>query len=369
MSLPLLSGCVAALALTCALPDAAAQTGVPPLPAVRSVVDLGLVQQNQYVNCRDGTYSARIGQRAVWTFNDTCLTARGVAGDQFIDNTLAWDRDFDASAGIRLEGDYEDRLGVPKRFVPFTENEIAFNAEHAPNEVVIWPGHIVPDPARRRALVFYGAVYRGSEIGFRGIGAGIAVASLDLKTVTRPPQNPDPAAPEPAYMWQRGEMSYTGGYLVEGEMLYAYGGEGRFFRTLVHVARVPLADALDKSRWTYWDGRTWQADPSKSEHVYVGGAAGDTLFWSDYLGAYVAVFQPYLSNDVFFRVAYRPEGPWSKPALLFTAQQGTDPSYAARVHAEYAKNGGQVQYVTYVKNMGLLSQQLPLVEVTFQKAE
>jgi len=47
--------------------------------------------------------------------------------------------------------------------------------------------------------------------------------------------------------------------------------------------------------------------------------------------------------------------------------QGTDPSYAARVHTEYAKNGGQVQYITYVKNTGFLAQELPLVEVTFGK--
>ena len=344
-----------------------AQPAVPPLPSIQSVVDLGLVQQNRFVNCRDGTYSALINGKAIWTFNDTCMSAGGVAGDQFIDNTLAWDADLDASQGIRLEHDHKDAMGVPKRFVPFTQNEIDFTARHAPNEVAIWPGQLVPDPKRKRALIFFGAVYRGSEIGFRGIGSGIAVASLDLRSVTRPVQNPDPDVAEPTYMWQRGEIAYTGGYLLEGDMLYAYGGVGVFLSTQVHVARVPLKDALDKSKWTYWNGQAWSTNPDDSKYVYVGGAAGDTLFWSEYLGAYVTVFQPFLSNDVYYRVSYRPEGPWSEQGYLFTAEQGTDPSYAARVHTEYARNGGQVQYISYVKNTGFLRQELPLVEVTFRK--
>jgi hypothetical protein len=342
---------------------------VPPLPTVRSVVDLGLVKQNRFVDCRDGTYSALIKGRVFWTFNDTCLSKGGDLGDQFIDNTLSWDNTLDARAGITLENDLKDSQGVPVRFVPFTERELAFSADHAPNELAIWPGHLVPDPARNRALIFFGTVYRGSDIGFQGVGAGIAVASLGLRKVTRPVQHPDPNAAEPTYMWQRGERSYTGGYLLEGDMLYNYGGEGQFLSTLVHVARVPLADALDKSAWRYYAGNgVWSENPADSKHVYVGGAAGDTLFWSEHLGAYVTVFMPFLSNDVFARVAYRPEGPWSDAVKLFTAQQGTDTSYAARVHTAYARDGGQVQYITYVKNTGFLRQELPLVEVTFDKA-
>ncbi|HSI56645.1 MAG TPA: DUF4185 domain-containing protein [Ideonella sp.] len=361
-------------ALACLAPALATAQAEPPppIPPITSVVNLGLVQQNPYVNCRDGTYSALIKGKALWTFNDTCLSNGGVLGDQFIDNTLAWDGSLDASKGISLEHDLKDSQGVPVRFVPFTANEIAFTAEHQPNELAIWPGHIVPDPKRNRALVFFGTVYRGAKIGFRGIGGGIAVMSLKTREVTRPVQSLDPNAPEPTYLWQKGERQYSGGYLLDGDMLYNYGGEGVFLSTLIHVARVPLADALDKSKWRYYAGNSagnsvWSESPDDSKSVYVGGAAGDTLFWSDYLGMYVTVFQPFLSNDVYYRVAHHPEGPWSEQALMFTAQQGTDPSYAARVHTAYAKNGGQVQYITYVKNTGFLSQELPLTQVTFGK--
>lgn len=365
---PLLTSLLAGLGLMCQVftAPAGAQELPPPIPPVVAVKPLGLVKQNKYVNCRDGTYSALIQGKPLWTFNDTCLSKGGVLGDQFIDNTLAWDGTRNAAKGIWLEHDLKDSQGVPTRFVPFTDYEIAFNASHAPNELAIWPGHIVPDPARDRALIFFGTVYRGSDIGFNGVGGGIAVLSLKDRTVSRPIQNPDPSVADRTYLWTGTEQQYSGGYLLVGDMLYNYGGRGKGLITQMHVARVPLSDALDKSQWRYYDGKGgWSTNPADSKYVYVGGAAGDTLFWSDHLGLFVTVFQPFLSNDVFYRVARHPEGPWSEQAYLFTAEQGTDPSYAARVHTEYAKDGGRVQYITYVKNTGFLSQELPLVEVTF----
>ncbi len=354
----------AALAL---LQSAFAAEAPPPIPPVVSVVEMGLVKQNKFVQCRDGTYSALVGKKAIWTFNDTCLAKGGDLGDQFIDNTLAWNTNLDASAGIRLDKDKHDSQNVPVRFVPFTAGEIAFTAAHQPNEIAIWPGHLVPDPARDRELIFFGAVYRGSDIGFNGVGAGIAVADPTFTTVTRPAQSLDPNAKEPSYMWAAGEQSYTGGYVLVGDMLYCYGGQGVGLVTHVHVARVPLADALDKTKWTYWNGTAWSTKNQKLATVYQGGAAGDTIFWDDYLGEFVTVYQPFQSNDVYYRVANHPEGPWSAATYLFTAQQGTDPSYAARVHTEYQEGGGQVEYITYVENTGFLAQQLPLVKVTFGK--
>lgn len=370
LPLPVSLLCTAALgALALGAPAFAAQAGElpPPIPPVVSVVEMGLVKQNKFVTCRDGTYSALVGNKAIWTFNDTCMSKGGVAGDQFIDNTLAWNTNLDASAGITLNKDLKDAQNLPVRFVPFTANEIAFTASHAPNEIAIWPGQLVPDPARNRELIFFGAVYRGSDIGFNGVGGGIAVADPTFTTVTRPVQSLDPNAAEPSYMWAAGEQAYGGGYVLVGDMLYCYGGSGVGVTTHVHVARVPLADALDKTKWTYWTGTEWSTKNQKLATVYQGGAAGDTIFFDHYLGVFVTVYQPFQNNDVFYRVANHPEGPWSAAAYMFTAKQGTDPSYAARVHTEYAEGDGATQYITYVENTGFLAQQLPLVKVTFGK--
>ena len=109
----------------------------------------------------------------------------------------------------------------------------------------------------------------------------------------------------------------------------------------------------------------WSDNPADSRSVYTGGAAGDTVFYNAYLGQYVTVYQAFLDNTVYYRVADRPEGPWSEQGVMFTAEQGTDPSYAARVHTAYQEGDGQVQYITYVKNTGFLQQTLPLTRVTF----
>jgi len=361
---PVALALVASLSTAPSSASPAAQAA-PALPPVTAVQSLGLVQQNPVVTCRDGTYSALLKGKVVWTFNDTCMSRGGVAGDQFIDNTLSWDSSRDASGGITLEHDLTDRQGVPKRFVPYTPQEEQFNANHAPNELAIWPGHLVPDPKRNRALVFFGTVYRGTEIGFNGVGAGIAVVDLKTLQVTRPVQNPDPTVPDRTYMWTGSEQSYTGGYLVVGDMLYSYGGSADFLSTRVHVARVPLASVLDKAAWQYYDANgTWTDTPDNLATVYFGGAAGDTLYWSEALGLYVTVYQTYLNNTVYYRVARAPEGPWSEPGVMFEAEQGTDPSYAARVHTAYAEDGGRTQYITYVKNTGFFGQELPLTKVT-----
>ena len=346
---------------------AGAQEAPPPIPPIEAAVEIGLVKQNVHVLCRDGLYSARVGRRSVWVFGDTCLDDGGVAGDNFIDNTLAWTTRLDASGGIRLNRDLADAEGVPVRFIPYTANELAVNAERAPNEIALWPGQIVDDPKRNRVLIFYGAVFRGSKIGFRPVGGGIAIADPYFKTVTRPIESLDPDAPEPTYMWWGAQRQYGGGSVLVGDMLYCYGGDSVGLSTHVHVARVPLADAVDKRRWQYWDGTAWTADEGDSATLYQGGAAGDTIFWSDWLGAYVTVYQRFLDNTVYYRVADRPEGPWSKEAVMFVARQGdaNDPSYAARVHTEMSEEGGRTIYVTYAMTTGLLRQSLPIEKVTF----
>lgn len=370
-SAPVRAALCGALAALSFCRSAAAGEVAPPLPTVVSATEIGIVKQNKFVHCRDGLYSALVGRKSVWTFGDTCLTNGGVAGDTFIDNSLAWTTNLDASSGIFLNKDLKDAQGVPVRFIPYTANELAINAERAPNEIALWPGQLVDDPARNRVLVFYGAVYRGAKIGFNPVGGGIAVANPDFSQVTRPVESLDPDAREPAYMWAGNEQEYGSGYVVDGELLYCYGGETVGLSKHVHVARVPLADATDKTKWTYWDGTAWSSANKKLATVYQGGAAGDTIFWSDFLGEYVTVYQHYLDNDVRFRVALHPEGPWSKEGFLFTARQGgaNDVSYAARVHTEMSANGGETIYITYAMTTGLLQQSLPLEQVVFARPE
>jgi len=204
------------LAVFGAAGGAAAQA--PPIPPVESVVDLGIVGQTPMVHGRDGTYSALVAGRSVWTFNDTPLAVPGQAGDNWVDNSLSWTNNLDASGGIVLEHDYLDATGAPAEFMPYTPWERAYNYTHDADhctadpcgaEFAMWPGHLVPDPARNRVLVFYGEIWRAPDHpGWKYIGSGIAVGTPGGK-MTRPHQNP--GSPTPTLMWTAmdGEVAWT----------------------------------------------------------------------------------------------------------------------------------------------------------------
>jgi hypothetical protein len=68
-----------------------------------------------------------------------------------------------------------------------------------------------------------------------------------------------------------------------------------------------------------------------------------------YVGGFLAVYSGIFSNDVFFRTAPRPEGPWSTPQRLFTGRhRAAGPTnYAAKEHPELARNGGRSLVVSY----------------------
>ncbi len=355
----------------------AADPGPPPIPPLLQVNNLGVIGQNPDIYGRDGTYSALVNGRSVWTFGDTPLAVPGQSGDHWVDNSLSWTNDLDASDGITLEHDHLDKTGAPAEFLPYTSAERRYNYLHDDDhcraipcgaEYALWAGHIVPDPTRNRVLLFYSEIWRKTgQPDWTYIGSGIAVKE-GSGPITRPIQNP--GSPNPTLMWTdaAGEVGLDGGYVIEGALLYAYGCKAGFLVMDCQVGRVPLAEALDKTQWRYYAGDgVWSANQSDAVIIFNGGAAGQTVFYVPYLGMYMAVYSGVFSDDVFYRVAWTPWGPWSEEAFLFTALPGWEGnfSYAGRAHPEFAEQDGRVQYITYVHTTGFLRFDLPLMQVVF----
>lgn len=375
------AGTAAALAFVASWPALAASP--PPIPPVLSVTAMGTVTQNPVIDGRDGTYSALIRGASYWAFNDTAMKQANASGKNFIDNTLSWATSLDATNGITLNRDLVDSTGVPTRFVPFTTAEAAFQYAHDPSHctappascgenLALWPGPIVFDPAGQQVIVPFGEIIRGGPIsGFPSVGAGLAIGPVYPNghfTLNRPIQNP--GAKYPTLMWGQGEVAYTDQAFILGSTYYAYGGKGVFVTTEDQLARVPVAQILNKSAWTYYAGNgVWSTDPNAAVAVFDGGAAGSSVFYNAYLGEWMAIYSGNFTNDVYYRVAYHPEGPWSAQALLFTGQTGyqNNSDYAGRAHPEFSPDGGQTQYVTYVHDTGFLQQDLPLTRVVFGK--
>jgi hypothetical protein len=346
----------------------------PPVPPVLSVTPLGTVIQNPDILGRDGTFSALVGGVSLWTFGDTPLTVPGKLGNHWDDNSMSWTTNLDASQGIDLSHDLLDDTGAPAEYLPYLPWEAKYNYEHDKNhctvkpcgaEFAMWDGPVVPDPDRDRVLFFYYELWRSpNKSGWTSVGSGIAVGTSNDQ-ITRPIEN---QGRTPTLMWGPNEVAYNCGALAVYNMLYAYGCTNGFLVTNVQVARVPLADALDKSQWTYYAGNgQWSTNPADAVVIFQGGAAANQVFYSPYLGLFMNIYNPALVNDLYYRVSRTPWGPWSDATFLYTGETpyGNNVDYTGQAHVELAQGNGQTQYVTYAHPTGFLTEDLPVLQVVF----
>jgi len=103
--MPASKTCLLAAVALVSISLAAQISAVPPLPTVVSVTSLGAVEQNPVIYGRDGTFSALIDGKSVWTFGDTPMSVPGILGNYWDDNSLSWTDNLDASHGIDLNHD------------------------------------------------------------------------------------------------------------------------------------------------------------------------------------------------------------------------------------------------------------------------
>ena len=353
---------------------ALAQTGPPPIPVLQSVTPMGIVTQDPLVQGRDGTYSALMNGKSVWLFNDTALTQNNASGTNFFSNSMAWATNLNASSGITLNGNYVDSSGAPAQFFPFLPWETQYNAEHSSSnctatpcgaEFAIWPGPLVPDVARNRALIFYDEIWRSPTYsGWINIGEGVAIWQ-DGK-ITRPVVNA--GSQYPTLMFTGTQVGFSAGWVTSGDMLYMYGNLGGFLIEDTQVAQVPLESVTTPSAWTYYAGNnTWSSSASDAVTVFNGGAAGSSIFYDTYLGMYVAIYSGVFNSNLYYCVSYQPWGPWSAQTQFYTGLAGyqNNADYAALAHPEFAQGNGQTEYVTYVQDTGFLAQQLQLLQIVF----
>jgi len=369
-----------AATLLAAAPAALAAAAAPPIPTV-TVTTAPNVQQDSAVLERDGTYSTDINGYSYWAFNDTALSAANASGENFFSNSLAWATSLSATNGITLNGNQVDSAGLPTQFIPFTAQEALFNSEHAKvgktcqelpcgEGLALWPGPIVYNPVNGQVIIPFAEIIRGGPIsGFDVIGGGISTGSVGPTgfTMTRPTEG---TGTDPALLWPNGTQMFTDQAFILNGYYYAYGGKNVFVTTEDLLARVPVSEVLDTADWTYYAGaETWSSSVKSAVPVFDGSASGSSVFYDQYLNEYVAIYSQNFSNNIYYAVAYNPEGPWSAPTLLAVGATGynNNADYAARAHPEFSPDGGQTIYVTYVQSTGAFGQDLPTLKVVFTR--
>lgn len=341
---------------------------------VASVTDLGAIESAQVIRGRDGGYSGVFDGRSVWLFGDTVLEQADEHGQSWHHNSWSWTSDLDASDGIDGFQERVDMAGAPRPLFPLTPSEQSFNDTHFGSGCseepcgarwAHWPGAIVSDSVRTRALVFYSKVYaEPGNFNFRAVGYSLAIWRDFEAEPERPEFGTVPG--HPTLLFSDVEPSFGSAAVIVDQTLYVYGRKGSSVRKPIHIARVPLERALDRGSWRYFAGSTgWVDDLDDSKSVFDGNDIL-SVFYSSHSATYIAVYSEPLSRDILLRSASCPEGPWSESTRLFRAMEPEGDSgwiYDALAHPEYTQGDDGAIYVTYSRATGFFESELRLVSV------
>jgi hypothetical protein len=344
----------------------------PPALRVAGARELGALAWERDVRWRDGGYSARVGERSVWVFGDTTADKNPDALPGFLNNTACATPDLDARDGLFPLVEHRDGDGYPHEFIPLTADERAHELEHGGpgcgdtcEGIALWPGPIVPDPARGRAFVFYSKLLqRPGELNITIIGTSLAVWDAALPEHAVRPEVA-PGSDEPTLLFRDGEAELAAAALADGEYLLAYACDGDGFDRPCRLARAPLADPLTRAAWQWHTRRgDWSSDPDDAAPLF-DGAPMMTVHHKPERGLYVAVYAAPGGTEIDLRTAPRPEGPWSDAETIHhpLAPLADSTVYGALFHPELQQDGGAVDYLTYyLGDTGTIQ----LVEIAWQ---
>jgi hypothetical protein len=332
-----------------------ALVGCTPAPELVVVAtrELGPLTTAEGVELREGGYSLFGFGRSVWLFGDTRLTAADADGVLTRDNGWSHTADLGATDGVDLFVTPTDAAGGPAELLTLTAEELAFNQQNQADgaRVMLRPLTGVRDDQGDRVLLFY-AKLRASGSGERTrIGVSIAVwTDLEFGPV-RPIL--DAGSDEPTLLFLEPEPQLGQAALIVGEQLYAYACSDELYHPCT-LARVELDAVFERAAWEFWTGHAWSEDPADA----VALIEADTIFTVTYnpeIHRYLGFYGERESGEILVRAAELPEGPWSAPTLVFTAESMIADVLA---HPEYRRGGGQFELLSF-----RVGSQLRLLEV------
>jgi len=206
-------------------------------------------------------------------------------------------------------------------------------------------------------------------LNFRHQGHSVAVWRTPDGPVERPRFDRYPGYP--TLMLSGDRDGFGSAAVASGDMGYIYGCEWHEAQrsNVCHVARVPLRDLLDWRAWRFLTADGGWSDRVEDAAAVFEGNSMMSVFRDPGRPRYLAVYSEPLGLRVLARAAPHPAGPWSEPAVLFTARAPVDGIgwvYDALAHPDLSPDGGRVIYVSYSHQTGPLASELRLVEVTLQ---
>lgn len=323
-----------------------------PAAAVIEGRELGVLRFPDSILGRDGGYSARFQGASVWLFGDTILSQPAADGLSWRSSTWSATSTEPTDGSLPIFEEPVDSRGAPSEFLPFTEEEAAYNSEQRLDRGdvnygtrwALWPGPIIPDPERKRALIFYGKFHaRPGEWNFNCVGRSIAVW---------PESEQLPVRQETEMLFPEGELEFGAAALAVDGWLYSFAYSDWSSGGECYLGRVALENALSRRSWRFYAGEdSWAEDWREARPVF-RGAPMMSAHWNSFLDRFQIIYSRPISNDIVHRTAYRIEGPWSREGRLFRSLPPADEekwNYSALAHSELEKNGGKSIYVSYYR--------------------
>lgn len=147
------------------------------------------------------------------------------------------------------------------------------------------------------------------------------------------------------------QINWGSAAFVEGGSAYVYGsrstGKKHDYGRELYVARVPIAQAIDRTKWRFWDGRAWQPDHTKARAILPASeGVSQTLSVSPTHGRYVIVSKKGgdLGDFVYTWSSNSPVGPWKGQAGVkapFGLEKG-ELKYSPLSHPEIPLRSGKL---------------------------
>src|SRR5579883_2965625 len=292
----------------------------------------------------DGVYSVALSsKRILWLFSDTWVGK--IRDGRRTDATIV-----NNSVGVQA--------GIDKRLT----YSIARGRDGKPAALIVpadgrgWFWLQAGVANRGRLFLFLNQVEKTDDksvFGFRSIG-------FWLGTVANPEKPPglwrveQVKMPNAVFSNERW-LAWGAAVLRVGDDLYVYGtderrGKGPPRRQMV-IARVPAASVGNFAAWRYFRDGVWGED-FRNASPLAGDIASEysvTPFGKGYLAVYT---ERGLSPRIMGRMASRPWGPWSAPAVLYECPEMSRDKkvfcYAAKAHPALSSDRDLV--VSYVVN-------------------
>ena len=353
------------------------EKGPPPDVWVKSATDLGVLETHSSITMRDGGYSTVFNGHSVWLYGDTFLDDENSDGYSLLSNTWSWTDNFDVNNEITGFQERLDDADKPQELLTLTDIEQAFNDLHNGENCeeqpcgarwALWPADIVVDPLTNWAYVFYQKVYaEPGDFNFDRVGHSVALWKEFDTTPERTVFNR--VEQHPTLLFGKSEPSFGSAVLLVDNMLYVYGCDIDGLVKPCRLARVSVADVLDINAWTYYAGEgNWSIDLTDAKAIFNGNDIM-SVFYNPFSQRYIALFSQPLDAETRLRTSTSPQGPWSKPVIVFDAKKPNNDTgwvYDALAHPEFTEDDSSILYVTYSRQTGFLQAEVRVVKVELE---